>query len=115
MSMAMLRLLSVTASTKRAAMSSGKRAAPVAYLTGVVCMPLDPVSAAETAQYQTRRGTDAPTFLYQTVCSNEHDIEPGDVLTVASVDYPIIGVEPWAESSNNEGGFLRLVVEKVKP
>jgi hypothetical protein len=78
-------------------------------------MPLDPVSSAEAAQYQKRRGTDAPVFLFQTVVEDGYDIRAGDVLTYNDTDYPVVGVENWSTSTFGEGGFLRLVVEEVKP
>ena len=61
---AMRRLLTVTASTKRSpAVSGGKRGAPATHLTGVRCMPLDPVDA-DLAQ---RLGLNTPHELMQTV------------------------------------------------
>jgi hypothetical protein len=112
------RLLRITASTKRAthSLSTGKRGTPVAYLTTVMCMPLDPIGASETRQRMQVMGLNTPILLLQTVVSGEHDIEKGDVLTVSSVDYEIKDLEDWAAETGDSGQqYLRLIVEKVKP
>lgn len=58
------RLLTVTASTKRApALVDGKRGAPATNLTGIKCMPLDPADA-EVVQ---RLGLETPHELLQTI------------------------------------------------
>lgn len=60
----MRRLLTVVAATKRQpAMSGGKRGAPVTYLTGLRCMPLDPADP----DVMQRMALNTPHELLQTV------------------------------------------------
>lgn len=62
-----LKLATVTASTKRSpAIASGKRGSPATNLTGLKCLPLDPVSP----EIQRRLGLDTPNELLQTYVSN---------------------------------------------
>lgn len=114
MSQAMRRLMTVTASTKRAAMVSGKRSTPIASIASLLCLPIDPLSSAERELLQ-RMGLGSPIGLFQTVVSGSPDIVSGDILTVGSQDYNIRGVEDWPASSNLGDRYLRLVIEKVKP
>jgi hypothetical protein len=115
-SQSMTRLLTKTASTKRAAVVSGKRGTPAAYLVGVKCMPIDPVSIGETRDRMQSQGVDAPIALYQTVCSGDYDIIKGDTFTCDSVDYYVKDVEAWGiETAYLGSAYNRLVLEKVKP
>lgn len=98
----------VTASTKRApAMVAGKRGAAVTNLTGVKCMPLDPVSA----EVALRVGTNAPQELLQTFVDKTLDIREGDVLVVAGQDYPIRSVAEWEWLGTT---YRHLVLENLK-
>jgi hypothetical protein len=101
------RLATVTASTKRATLSSGKRAAPAAYLTGVSCLPLDPVDQA----LQQRLQLDTPHEVLQTFVDAGLDILAGDILVVSSTEYPIKWVGEWTFGSSE---YLHLVVEDLK-
>ena len=97
-----------TASTKRSpALSGGKRGPAVTHLIGVACDPLLPVNA-ETAE---RAGLDTPHNVFETFVYSDADIEQGDSLTVAGIDYPIRAVErwPWAD-----GYYLHIICELVK-
>lgn len=117
-SLAMKRMMNVTASTKRAthSLSTGKRATPATYLTGVKCLPIDQIGTAETRARLQSMGIDAPIKLFQTVVSGAHDIVKGDTLTVGAVDYAIREVETWAEDTTAAGqDYLRLILEMVKP
>ena len=115
MSQAILRLMTVSASTKRATLTSGKRGTPTAYLASVLCMPIDPVPAGEARDHLLRMGLESPIGLYQTLTAGGQAIISGDTLTVGSQDYAIRLVESWAESSNLSDAYLRLILEKVKP
>ena len=117
-SVAMRRMMTVSASTKRAthSLSTGKRATPATYLTGVACMPLDQVGTQETRARMQSMGIDTPLKLFQTVVSGAHDIIKGDTLTVDAVDYAIRDAEPWAADTTPAGqGYIRLILEMVKP
>ncbi len=112
----MKRLLSETASTKRATVVAGKRSAPVAYLTDVKCMPIDPVSVGEVREEMIRQGVDAPIALFQTVVEDSHDIQQGDIFTCGGIDYAVRTAERWGEETAYLGSaFKRLVLEKDKP
>ena len=61
---AMRRMLTESASTKRSpSMVAGKRGDPETNLTGLSCMPLDPIDA----EVRQRLGLDTPHELLQTV------------------------------------------------
>ena len=114
MSVALSRMMKVTASTKRSpALAGGLRSEPVEYLTGVKCLPVDPVSISETRERMLRMGLETPVTLLQTLVSGSLDIQAGDLLVVGSTEYPIRDVEPWAESSLGGDAYKRLVVEDV--
>lgn len=112
-SASMLRLMTVTASTKRASVASGKRATPSANLSSVKCTPLDPLGSNNDISQ--RLGLDAPVELLETWTAGGQDIVNGDTLTVSGVDYPIKLVEIVAASSVGGDPYLHLVVERVKP
>ena len=111
MSQALRRLATLTASTKRTpALSSGKRGAPVAYLSGLLCTPLDPVDP-ETRQ---RLQLDTPHELKQTFVRGMVDIVEGDLLVVAAVEYPVRAVAEWAASTRGGDAYLHLTLEVLK-
>lgn len=112
----MTRLLNTTVSTKRAALVSGLRGTPTTYLTGVKCMPIDPISVGETRERLASMGLDAPIALYQTVTSDDYDIVMGDILTDGGTDYGVRDTEAWGMETNYLGSaYKRLILEKVKP
>ena len=100
---------SVSASTKRASLSSGKRGTPTTNLSGLSATPLDPVSA----ELQERLGLESPMELLQTFVSGALDIVEGDILVVGSTEYPIRAVEDYA-AGPSAPAFLRLVIEELK-
>ena len=101
----------VSASTKRPpAIASGKRGAPAANLTGLTVMRLDPVDPDIGA----RLDPDRPHEVLQTFVKAGPDIVEGDILTVSSVDYPILAVEDWYWASVDEADCLRLLVKETK-
>ena len=109
-SLGFTRFATVSASTKRPpAISSGKRGAPVEKLASLACLPLDPVDA----ELRQRLGIDTPHEVLQTFTQNGLDIEEGDLLVVASVEYPIRAVEEWYWGPDS-ADTLRLVVEDLK-
>jgi len=115
-SASMTRLLNITASTKRAALVSGKRGTPTTYLVGVKCMSIDPVSVGETRERVASMGLDAPIALYQTVTSDAYDIVMGDILTSGAIDYNVRDTEAWGmETAYLGSAYKRLILEKVKP
>jgi hypothetical protein len=107
MSASFQKLASLTASTKRATMSSGKRAAPTQHLTGLKVHPLDPVDP----ELRQRLALDTPHELLQTFVEGNPDIVEGDVLTVAGEDYPIRSVADWTFGADV---YRHLVIENLK-
>ena len=101
------RLASVTASTKRAAVSSGKRAAPSENIASLSCTPLDPASE----EIRQRFGLNTPHDLLQTFTEGGLDIVEGDVLVVGSTEYPIKAVSPWTFGGSS---YKHIIVEELK-
>jgi hypothetical protein len=108
---AFLRHLSQTYTTKRATVSGGKRGSPSAYLAGVKGSPLDRTSP----EVQARLMLDAPMVILQTFVLGSVDITPGDVLVSGTTDYQVRAVELWTDSPVGEGDFKTVYVEMVKP
>lgn len=103
------RFATATATTKRSpAVSGGKRGPAVAHLAAFSCDPLLPVNT-ETAE---RAGLETPYNVFETFVYSDLDIESGDILTVAGVDYPIRAVDRWPW--NDKTYYLRIVCELVK-
>jgi hypothetical protein len=106
--MGMSQLLTVSASTKRAAISSGKRSAPVTRLTGLVCAPVMPIGE------ETRNGapTEAPIQQWETFLSSSPDIHVGDQFIASSVTYTVVQASkwPWADGTT----YTRLVLEELR-
>lgn len=101
------RFLTVTAGTKRApAIAGGKRGTPVTQVASFLCTPLDPVDA----EVRQRLGVQTPHELLQTF-TKETDIVQGDILVVASVEYPIRSCAEWVWRGTT---FRHLVVEDLK-
>lgn len=103
------RLANVDASTKRAPLTSGnKRGVAVSHLSGLKVTPLDPL----TREIRERVGTRAPVEGLQCMIDDGPDIEAGDYLTVAGIDYSIRDVVSWAW----RGSICKvLILEKIKP
>lgn len=98
-------MATVSANTKRAVVSGGKRSGtPTAHLVGLSILPLDPVDA----ELRQRQELSSQYRVFQTQVEGDLDIAIGDVLTVSGTDYKIIGVEKWTyEDTYN----MRLFVE----
>jgi hypothetical protein len=107
------RLATVSASTKRASISGGKRGAPSEYLTGLSITPLDPADPATRAEIQHRLGLETPLELLQTFINGAVDVKEGDVLVVGSNEYPIKAVGGWAAGASAPA-YRRLIVEELK-
>lgn len=109
-SVSLAAMATVTASTKRAAIVSGKRAAPTTNLTGLAITPLDPVDP----ELQNRLHLDTPHELLQTFIPGDYDVLEGDVLVVAGVEYPVRRAAQWASGTRSGGEFTHLVVEDLR-
>lgn len=107
MASSLARLATVSASTKRATFSSGRRSAPTEQISSLDVTPLDPVSA-ELAQ---RLGLDTPHEVLQTFCEGDLDLQEGDILVVGTEEYPIRALEEWTYGDTTS---YRLVVEELK-
>ena len=104
------KLATVTCGTKRNPDPvSGIVTAPVTNLSGVKCLPLDPVSA----EIATRLELDTPHEVLQTMIEGGEDIVEGDVLTVGSAEYNIRAVEDWTWRPDAEDTVL-LILEELK-
>lgn len=103
----MRRKLSQTVSTKRVARAAGKIGLPATHLSGLKCTPLYPVDP----EIKQRMVLDTPHEVKECFIAGAVDILEGDVLVMASVDYPIKAVADWGGIL---GVFKRLIVEDLK-
>ena len=97
----------LSASTRRATVSGGKRTSPIANLTGIVCTPLDVVED-EVAR---RAGLETPHRLLQTFVDAGLDVRAGDLLVVGSEAYPVRAAAAWEWRG---ASFLHLIVEELQ-
>jgi len=106
--MSLSHLLTVSCSTKRATISSGKRGAPVAKLAGLLCLPVMPLGD------ETRNATptETPVQQWETCLSSNPDIAAGDQFIAAGVTYTVMqaSVWPWFDATL----FTRLVLEELR-
>lgn len=110
MSKSFQKLASVTCGTKRPPTSvDGVRGAPATKLSGLKCLPLDPV----TAELSVRLELDTPHELLQTMIEGGPDIKENDVLTVGSDEYVIRSVADWTWSPAGTDTLL-LILEELK-
>lgn len=111
MSLAFLRQLTVTASTKRnPAIASGKRSGTTTtQIASLKVSPLDPVSA----ELRNRLDIDTPHELLQCFTKGSHAILEGDILVVAGLEYPIKAVADWPDGTLPEA-FKQLILEDLK-
>ena len=100
-------IATVTASTKRGSISSGKRSTPTENIASLACTPLDPVSA----EIRQRPELKTPHELLQTFVDSGADVKEGDILTVSGTDYPIRAVGDWEFAGST---YLHLVIEELK-
>jgi hypothetical protein len=110
-SASLLRMMTVTATTKRSDVSGGKRGAATTKLIGVKTTPLDPAGR----DIYERAGTGGPVVMLETWTAGGQDIVAGDILTVSTVDYPIKIVDIIDASTNGGDAYLRLGLERIKP
>lgn len=97
----------VTASTKRATLSGGKKGTPTTFISSFKCTPLDPVDAEVQQRLQLQGGHE----VLQTFVEGSIDIKEGDVLVVGEVEYPIRAVGNWTWKSTV---YRHLVIEELK-
>jgi hypothetical protein len=110
MSASFQKLATVTCGTKRPpSVASGKRGVPVTNLSGLKCLPLDPLDAS----IRTRLELDTPHELLQTMIEDGPDIVEGDVLTVGSDEYDIVSVAEWTWRPAATDTLL-LILEELK-
>jgi hypothetical protein len=106
MSTSFTRLATVAANTKRNPIAMGGKVTTLTtYLIGLKILPLMPVSGEIIERYK----LSSPRLSFVTYIQGAPDIVQSDVLVVGSVEYKIVGVEPWPTDRN----FLELVLEKV--
>lgn len=106
----LLRIASVSASTKRAVVTDLKRAAATTYLSGLKILPLEPLDPELRATLNLQ----TPHELLQTTINGSPDILEGDILVVGSAEYPIRSVAEHPALSSGVGAFLELIVEDLK-
>lgn len=102
------RFATVTASTKRSpGVTSGLEGAFVVSIASLKCLPLDPVNS------EVMLGIEGLAFheVLQTSVEGGLDIKEGDLLVVATVEYPVRSVADWNWKGTD---FVRLIIEQVK-
>lgn len=110
MSASFQKLATVTCGTKRATVgATGKRGTPTTNLSGLKCLPLDPLDP----EIRIRLELDTPHELLQTMIEGGPDIKEGDVLTVGSSEYDIRSVADWTWRPSATDTLL-LVLEELK-
>ena len=96
-------LATVTAGTKRASPTTGY----AANLSNLACYPLAPI----TAETQQRLELNTPHTKKETFFQDSPDIRKGDILVIATVEYPVVAVESWAFNGDTR---LLVVVEDLR-
>lgn len=109
-SLSFQKMATVTASIKRSPISvNGKRGVPVANLTGLKVLPIDPLDP----EVQIRLELDGPFELLQTMVEDGPDINRHtDTLVVGTKEYKIRAVADWNWRPSGSGTLL-LVLEKL--
>jgi hypothetical protein len=107
------RLATVSASTKRASVSSGKRGTPPTKLSGLSITPLDPADPSTRGELQERLGLETPFELLSTYVAGTPDIREGDILVVGAVEYPIRAVSDFTAAASMPA-YKRLILEQLK-
>lgn len=103
MSLSSQRLMTVTASTKRA--PANRSGVPVAHLTNVKIMPIGPRSVDVSFSGALRINLEQA----ETYADAEYDIKRGDVLVVGSREYPIVEVDAYSWSASET--FLQIILD----
>ena len=101
-----------SASTKRAVVASGKRQNPTAHLTGLACTNLWPADISRLGQLVEAGLLESLVNIYETILVGNHDIKPGDLLVVDSVEYVIRGAAQW-DYPTGTSYFTHLTVERI--
>ena len=107
------RFATVTVSTKRSAVVSGKRAEPTTYLTGIASTPLLPANSDRSGALMARLKLDTSHVLLETFVLGEIDIAHGDLLTVGGVDYVVRDVALWSAPLLSEKA-MHITVEDFR-
>lgn len=106
--MSVIRLMPNLVATKRPpAVTDGKRADPITYLTNVKCSNLFPVEA-EVAQLLPNR---SPKELLQCFVPGTEDVLEGDILVFDSREYPIRAAAEWSLRTR---AVTHLILEDLK-
>ena len=102
------RMATVTASTKRSAgIASGLEAGYVENIASLKCFPLDPLDPNMSSGV---KGLGWHETL-QTFTEGDLDIVEGDLLVVATVEYPIRAVAEWTWKDTE---YKHLFVQDIK-
>lgn len=102
-----LQQATVTASTKRASVSGGKRGTPTTQISSLLCTPLDPVDQ----ELRERLGLRGAHEVLQTFVDGSLDIAEGDTLVVGASEYPIRAVGNWSWRGSV---YRHLIIEELK-
>lgn len=100
----------LTASTKRAQLTGGKRGAPTPYLTGLACTPLDPIDPGRHAEIQQRFNIETPHLLVETFLDGHPDIVASDRFVVDGKEYVVRGVARWGKAGSLDA-YTHLTLE----
>lgn len=105
------RLATVTASTKRPpGVVGGKRGAATTHVSSLACTPLDPIDP----EVRQRLMLESPNAILETFMQADVDIQYGDTLVVAGVEYPVKLVEDWHWPPDGTT-YRHVYVEQIKP
>lgn len=100
----------LTASTTRASMASGKRGAAAVNLTGLSCTPLQPVQPEVVLRFR----LNTPNTVFVSYVIGHHDIRSGDGLIVGGQEYTVRSVAPWHSPNGTTPDHTELIVEEVR-
>ena len=101
-----------TVSTKRAVVASGKRQNPTTNLAGLKCTNLYPADSGRAGALVAQGLIQSIVNVYETTLLGNHDIRPGDLLVLGSVEYLIHGAAAW-QFPGGTTYFMYLTVEKI--
>jgi hypothetical protein len=105
-------LATATASIKRAAISAGKRGAPVTVLDGLACTPLYPADAGAVNNLLLRLKSETPYRILETFVLGRPDIQGGDTLVIGGDEYTVRAVAAWTLPGASRE-FTHLMVEEL--
>lgn len=97
----------VTASTKRNPLVTGKEGTPTTQEASLKCWPLAPVDG----ETRTRQNLNTRFEWWQTFVEGDYDIENGDLLVIGAIEYPIGRCEAWPWLSTTR---YHIFVSEVK-